>query len=124
GRGRTLELDESFYGGLYGRSRFAGNAKVAYRIPKFDLEFYARWNWRSAYRFGDTNNNGVSDIFDEKSNAFHQVNLSIQWSKKRFSALMSIRNLLNNTDPVFLPYDPGTNFLLTLNFNLSKQVKP
>ncbi len=114
---RVLQVED--YVGLFGRSRFAFNAKVTRNFPELNGAVFIRWNWRSSYPFADVNGNGVADAYDTHFPDFHFINASMQWGKDRFQAVLSVQNILNNQSVEFLPNNPGTSFLLTLNYTLT-----
>ncbi len=135
---KRLQPDEYF--GLYNRSRHTGNVKIFYRHPVTRWEASARVIYRGKYGVGDIrgniqgetippsdlNSNSVLDVYDDFVMGYGLINLSIAKSLNcglRFQ--VGVDNLLNYTEPIYIPNLPGRLMYGSMSYNFSKNnVKP
>lgn len=136
----TKRLQPSEYYGLYNRSRHTGNIKVFYRHPISKWEASARVIYRGKYGVGDIrgniqgevippsdqNSNSVLDVYDDFVSGYALVNLSVAKSMHcglRFQ--VGVDNLLNYTEPIYIPNLPGRLIYGSVSYTFSKNnVKP
>jgi outer membrane receptor for ferrienterochelin and colicins len=136
----TKRLQQDEYFGLYNRSRHTGNIKIFYRHPVTKWEASARVIYRGKYGVGDIrgniqgeiippsdqNSNSILDVYDDFVEGYGLVNLSVAKSLDcgvRFQ--VGVDNLLNYTQPIYIPNLPGRLMYGSLSYTFSKNnVKP
>ncbi|MBK5279667.1 MAG: TonB-dependent receptor [Bacteroidia bacterium] len=136
----TKRLQPGEYYGLYNRSRNTGNIKIFYKHPVTKWEASARVIYRGKYGVGDIrgniqgeaippsdrNSNSILDVHDDFVKAYALVNLSVAKSLNcglRFQ--VGVDNLLNYTEPIYIPNLPGRLIYGSVSYNFSKNnVKP
>lgn len=136
----TKRLQQDEYFGLYNRSRHTGNIKIFYRHPVTKWEASARVIYRGKYGVGDIrgniqgeiippsdqNSNSILDVYDDFVEGYGLINLSVAKSLNcgvRFQ--VGVDNLLNYTQPIYIPNLPGRLMYGSLSYTFSKNnVKP
>lgn len=136
----TKRLQPDEYYGLYNRSRHTGNIKIFYRDPVAKWEASARIIFRGKYGVGDIrgniqgetippsdqNSNSILDVYDDFVKGYGLVNLSVAKSLNcglRFQ--VGVDNVLNYTQPIYIPNLPGRLMYGSLSYSFSKNnVKP
>jgi len=106
------------YSGLMGRSMHMLNAKLNYINEKGAYGGSIRAIYRSRWGVLDRDGNGFANMKEEYAEGFLMVNMSLQ--KKIFKNLtlqLNINNLLNQTDALYVPQNPGIHFLGSLQWN-------
>lgn len=114
---RTSKVALADYGGLPGRSRHSGNARLFYSLPKHGINASARAIYRGRWGLGDNNGNGIVDTSQEYADGYWQVNLSA--AKSIFNWLTveaGVNNVLNTTN-AFEPSLPGRIWFGGLQMN-------
>lgn len=115
----TELVSTSDYGGLPGRSRHSGNAKIFYTNFMHQFDVALRAIYRGRWALGDSNGNGVIDANNEFSDGYLLLNIAI--NKKMFSWLTIEAGANNLTDSTneFEPALPGRIWYggLIINFN-------
>ncbi len=106
------------YSGLLGRSMHMMNAKINYLNEQGGYGGSLRAIYRSRWGVMDRDGNGFANMPEEFADGFLMLNLSLQ--KKLFKNLtlqFNINNLLNQTDALYVPQNPGIHFLGSLQWN-------
>ena len=75
-RNRTVAVTVADYGGLFNRSRHAGNAKVFYTNSRYGFDVSLRGIYRGRWGVGDFNGNTVLDAPNEYADGYWLVNLA------------------------------------------------
>ena len=117
----TTKLTKSNYGGLFGRSKHSGNAKISYCHTKSSITATLRCIYRGKYGFGDKNGNLILDQEDEYVKGYFMWNASI--SKEFIKKLVlqfGVNNIGNYTNATYVPSQPGRVAYVSLQFKLSK----
>lgn len=117
--GRIRPVQESEYGGLYNRSKHSGTIKINYQNDELGFSAGLRGIIRSKYGFGDTNGNSILDDKSEYVPGYAIWNLTL--SKQignYFTLLFGMENLLDKTNPEFIPSLPGRIIYGGIQFSL------
>lgn len=132
----TRRLKPEEYFGLYNRSRHMGNFKVFYSHKGWEAS--ARVIYRGPYGMGDIrgniqgevlppsdiNGNGILDTYDHFVNGYALVNLSLARSfDSGLRAQVGVDNLLDYTDPLYIPNLPGRLLYASVGFTFRKKSK-
>jgi outer membrane receptor for ferrienterochelin and colicins len=127
----TQRLQPSEYFGLYNRSRHTGNFKVFYQNKEKGVEASMRIIYRGKFGIGDIrgniqgeeiptsdkNNNSILDVYDDFVPGYFLVNVSMAYRlKKNLRLQLGIDNLLNYTNPVYIPNLPGRLSYISLSY--------
>ncbi len=116
--GQVITVSEQKYVQLFNRSKHTWNFKTFYRIQPLDIETSLRIQYRGKYGFADFNSNQIVDE-TEFAEAHAIVNATISKSfKDRVELLIGANNLLNYTDMIYLPSNPGITLFAQININL------
>ena len=75
-RNRTVAVTATDYGGLFNRSRHAGNAKVFYTNSRYGFDISLRGIYRGRWGVGDFDGNTVLDADNEYADGYWLVNLA------------------------------------------------
>jgi outer membrane receptor for ferrienterochelin and colicins len=128
----TKRLTISEYFGLSNRSRHTGNFKLFYKNPNSGWEASLRTIYRGKYGAGslqgnvqgisippsDRNNNGILDVYDNFVKGYLLFNFSVAKTfKDKFRVQAGVDNLLNYTDPMYIPNLPGRQLYLSLAYS-------
>jgi outer membrane receptor for ferrienterochelin and colicins len=131
---RRLKPDEYF--GLYNRSRHMGNFKIFYAHNGW--EGSARVIYRGPYGMGDirgniqgevlppsdVNGNGILDVYDHFVSGYAQVNLSVARTlNPGLRIQVGVDNLLDYTDPIYIPNLPGRLLYASVGYTFVKKTK-
>lgn len=134
---QTQRLNQSDYFGLYNRSRHTGNAKIFYKNLKTGWEGSARVIYRGKFGVGDVqgniqgeiipssdrNNNNLLDVYDDFVPGYALVNLSVAKTIQGLRFQFGVDNLLDYTNPVFIPNLPGRLMYGSVSFSLFEKSK-
>lgn len=132
----TTRLKPNEYFGLYNRSRHMGNVKLFYNNPAKGWDASIRLIYRSKYGIGDirgniqgeiippsdVNSNSILDVNDNFVSGYAQVNISVAktWHKGiRLQA--GVDNLLDYTDPIYIPNLPGRLLYTSISYSFAKK---
>jgi outer membrane receptor for ferrienterochelin and colicins len=132
----TQRLQQNEYVGLYNRSRHMGNIKLFYQDSKTGWEASVRFIYRGRYGVGalqgniqgenippsDINSNGLLDRFDSFVNGYGLLNVAMgKTIQEKLRLQIGVDNMLNHTDPVFIPNIPGRIVYLSARFSFEKK---
>lgn len=120
---RTEKLGVSDYGGLFNRSRYAGNVKLLYKNEQYLFSIALRGIYRGRWGTGDVNGNLILDDEREYANGYMLWNLSL--NKQSFDWLRleaGINNLSNETN-ISEPSLAGRLWYVGAGVNLSEIIK-
>jgi len=136
----TKRLEPSEYYGLYNRSRHSGNLKLFYMNKVKGLEASVRMIYRGKYGVGDirgniqgevippsdVNSNGILDVYDDFVSGYGLINISVAKTiRQNLRFQFGIDNLLNHTEPIFIPNLPGRLIYGSVGYSFSRtNVKP
>ena len=129
---QTQRLKPNEYFGLYNRSRHTGNFKVFYKNAKSGWEGSVRVIYRGKFGVGDVqgniqgeiipasdrNDNLILDGYDNFVPGYALVNLSVAKSIQRLRFQLGVDNLLDYTNPIFIPNLPGRLIYGSVSFSL------
>ncbi len=120
-RNRTVAVTAADYGGLFNRSRHAGNAKVFYTNARYHFDASLRGLYRGRWGVGDFNGNTVLDADNEYADGYWLVNLA---ARKHFGDWLTLEAGSNNLFGQTTANEPalaGRIFFvgLQINFNQS-----
>lgn len=134
----TQRLARSEYVGLYNRSRHMGNLKLFYLNPATGWEGSIRLIYRGRYGVGalqgniqgenvppsDSNSNGVLDRFDSFVRGYGLVNVAVGKTIRESVRLqLGVDNVLNHTEPIFIPNLPGRLVYISAHYQFQKKPK-
>mgnify|MGYP001791617123 CR=1 FL=1 len=117
---RTVAVTTSDYGGLFGRSRHSGNAKLFYTNSRHRFDVSLRGIYRGRWGLGDFNGNTVLDGDNEYADDYLLVNLS---ARKHFGNWLTLEAGANNLTGQTTPNEPvlaGRIFFAGLQLNFVK----
>jgi outer membrane receptor for ferrienterochelin and colicins len=134
---QTQRLKPNEYFGLYNRSRHTGNFKVFYKNAKSGWEGSVRVIYRGKFGVGDVqgniqgeiipasdrNDNLILDGYDNFVPGYALVNLSVAKSIQRLRFQLGVDNLLDYTNPIFIPNLPGRLIYGSVSFSLFEKSK-
>ncbi|MEQ8425688.1 MAG: TonB-dependent receptor, partial [Cyclobacteriaceae bacterium] len=136
----TKRLKPGEYYGLYNRSRHTGNVKLFYNDHERGLEASLRMIYRGKYGVGDirgsiqgetippsdVNNNSILDSYDDFISGYALLNLSVAKTLGKSVRLqVGVDNLLDKTEPIFIPNLPGRLFYGSVSYSFTrKNVQP
>lgn len=116
GTARRMILSD--YGGLIGRSPHMFNIKLNYNNPDSDLGGSVRLVYRSRWGVVDLDGNGFANMKEEYAKGIALLNISLQKKvNKNITAQFSVNNILNQTDAINMPHNPGVNVAGALQWN-------
>ena len=98
--GRDRRLTRGDYGGLFGRSRHSGTARVTYASERLGLTGALRVVWRSRFGYDDANGNLILDSDAEYTPGYGVVHLTFTRPVGRAEVQAGVRNLFDYTTPV------------------------
>jgi len=108
----------SDYGGLLGRSPHMLNFKIIYNHQEKGLSASARVIYRSRWGVVDLDGNGFANMKDEYAKGNAMLNMSVQKRiSKNIIGQMSVNNILNQTDAINSPHNPGINVIGSIQWN-------
>lgn len=130
----TYRLKGWEYYGLYNRSRHTGNFKIFYDNKKSGWFGSLRVIYRGRYGVGDMmgniqgdniptsdrNFNNIQDVYDNFVNGYALVNLSVGKTLKGFRMQAGLDNVLNHTEPIFIPNLPGRLAYISIGYTWHK----
>jgi len=135
----TQRLRPGEYTGLYNRSRHMANVKLFYQHAKSGWEGNIRWVYRGRFGIGavqgnvqgesvpssDRNSNGVLDRHDSFIAGYGLLNVAVAKTLRRQNLRLQvgIDNVLNHTEPVFIPNLPGRIAYASIALNFSGKPK-
>lgn len=106
--GRIRSVQELEYGGLFNRSKHSGTVKIDYQNKEIGLTINLRGIIRGKYGYGDTNGNGILDDDSEYVPGYAVWNFTITQKVINYlDAQFGIENILDKTNPKFIPSLPG-----------------
>jgi outer membrane receptor for ferrienterochelin and colicins len=106
------------YSGLLGRSPHLFNLKLSYSEIKSGFGASIRLIYRSRWGVTDLDGNGFANMKDEFAKGYMMVNASIQKSVfKNIIAQISVNNILNQTDAINVPQNPGISIVGSVHWN-------
>ncbi|HZX73747.1 MAG TPA: TonB-dependent receptor, partial [Cyclobacteriaceae bacterium] len=135
----TYRLKPNEYYGLYNRSRNTANIKLFYSNAQKGWEGSLRVIYRGKYGVGDirgniqgevippsdVNNNSILDTHDSFVSGYPLLNISAAKTfKKTLRLQIGVDNLLNHTEPVFIPNLAGRLMYASVSYAFVKNVKP
>ena len=134
---QTQRLKSNEYFGLYNRSRHTGNFKVFYKNAKSGWEGSVRVIYRGKFGVGDVqgniqgeiipasdqNDNLILDEYDNFVPGYALVNLSLAKSIQSLRLQIGVDNLLDYTNPIFIPNLPGRLIYGSVSFSLFEKSK-
>ncbi|MDH7603925.1 MAG: TonB-dependent receptor [Melioribacter sp.] len=119
--GRIRLVRESEYGGLFNRSNHSGTIKLSYQNIELGILANLRGIIRSKYGFGDTNGNGILDDKSEYVPGYAVWNFTLKKQiKNNLNIVLGIENILDKTNPQFIPSLPGRIIYGGINIEFSK----
>ncbi len=117
------KVKKESYGGLYNRSRHAGNIKLAYNNRQYDFDIAVRGVYRSRFGSGaDINGNAILDDDREYADGYTLWNVSA----RKFFEHITVEGGINNIFSVHTPFDPTTpalNWYVGVALQLQKRAK-
>lgn len=131
----TKRLKANEYYGLYNRSRHTGNLKLFYRNEATGWDASIRIIYRGKYGIGDirgsiqgetippsdVNNNAILDKYDDFVKGYGLINLSVAKTvQQNIRFQIGVDNLLDHTEPLFIPNLPGRLFYGSVSYSFSK----
>ena len=124
GRGSILggarRMTRSDYTGLLFRSPHTFNCKVNYQLNDSGWSSTARLIYRSKWGVNDLDGNGFANMVEEFARTFIAVNMSVQKEiNKKYKLQLGLNNILNQTDEINLPQNPGMNYFLSFHWNFN-----
>ncbi len=119
GRDYRLTLDD--YGGLFGRSKHAGTAKLAWAYAPQEVTLTVRGVWRSRYGFRDLDGNGLPNRSDEFVPGFSTWDATVtkRWTIPLGRALttqLGVDNVFDLRRPTLMPGQPGRTVYASLGW--------
>ena len=120
---RTRRLSYDDYLGLFGRSPWQWNTKVAYHIQRIATWIYVRCLWRDTYPFADSNGNLVADVHDDQAPARYMWHVSSRTEYKQWALQLGVRNLLNEQSDRYLSGNPGRQWQITIQYQIQSDEK-
>jgi outer membrane receptor for ferrienterochelin and colicins len=132
----TQRLQRNEYVGLYNRSRHMGNIKLFYQDAKTGWEGSIRLIYRGRYGVGalqgniqgenippsDVNSNGLLDRYDAFVRGYGLLNVAVgKTVRQNFRLQLGIDNVLNHTEPVFIPNLPGRIVYASVGYRFQKK---
>ncbi|MGE5355704.1 MAG: TonB-dependent receptor plug domain-containing protein [Deltaproteobacteria bacterium] len=116
--GSARKMKFSDYGGLLGRSPHMLNFKIIYNHQEKGLSASARVIYRSRWGVVDLDGNGFANMKDEYAKGNAMLNMSVQKRiSKNIIGQMSVNNILNQTDAINSPHNPGINVIGSIQWN-------
>ena len=116
--GSSRRMTLSDYGGLIGRSPHMFNIKLSYINPVNGIGGSVRLVYRSRWGVVDLDGNGFANMKDEYAKGITLLNISMQKKiSKNINAQFSVNNILNQTDAINMPHNPGINLAGSLQWN-------
>jgi outer membrane receptor for ferrienterochelin and colicins len=116
--GTSRRMTLSDYGGLIGRSPHMFNIKLNYNNPGSGLGGSLRLVYRSRWGVVDLDGNGFANMKEEYAKGIALLNISLQKKvNKNITAQFSVNNILNQTDAINMPHNPGINVAGSLQWN-------
>ena len=123
GTSQVVKLTKADYAGLPGRSKHMANAKVAYQNQGWIASLRAIY--RSSWGTFDQDGNAIINRTDEMAKGYTTINLAASKQiNQRWQLSAGLENLLNYTDAVNLPGNPGFNAFVGAQFLLVKNKTP
>jgi outer membrane receptor for ferrienterochelin and colicins len=120
--GRDYRLTPADYGGLFGRSKHSGTAKLNWTYAPQALTVTVRGVWRSRYGFRDLDGNGLPNRDDEFVPGFSTWDATVtkRWTIPLGRALttqLGVDNVFDLRRPTLLPGQPGRTFYASLGWD-------
>ena len=116
--GASRRMTLSDYGGLIGRSPHMFNFKINYNDAETGFGGSVRLIYRSKWGVIDLDGNGFANMKDEYARGNTLLNFSLQKTlSENILAQFSINNILNQTDALNMPHNPGINVLGSIQWN-------
>lgn len=117
--GRDIRLSRSDYGGLMNRSKHTGTLRFNYDHPTWGLRASVRGVYRSKYGFGDVNGNLILDDDSEYVSGYAVWHATAtQRILDKVSVQVGVQNLLDETNPTYIPSLSGRLFFTSLHVDL------
>lgn len=110
------------YGGLYNRSRHAGNVKLFYQNTEQGYSASLRGIYRGRYGLQDRNGNQILDADNEYVDGYWVWNVAASKTfHQRYTAQAGLDNALNYTDSVNINTLPGRLYYASLSVTLGSK---
>jgi outer membrane receptor for ferrienterochelin and colicins len=116
----TYRIQRSDYKGLPNRSAHMLNARLFYDNEKKGWSGSFRMLYRSGWGTYDKDGNGLINRRDELARGFAQINISVAKTIQSFRIQAGIDNVLNYTDIINLPAQPGIQPYISVFYSFLK----
>ncbi|MCO5934949.1 TonB-dependent receptor [Mucilaginibacter sp. RB4R14] len=118
----TVKVTKSQYGGLLNRSKYMGNARIAYQDDKTGIITSLRAIYRGRYGFSDVDGNGIVNRDDEYVKGYVLFNASVSkmFLKNQLRLQVTGENLGNYKNHGAISNLPGTLVYAGITYNFNK----
>lgn len=119
--GDEFYVERENYFGLANRSRHSGNLAFNFQNTKDTWEGSIRCIYKGRYGFADNDGNSIINKVSETVSPYYLLNASLTtyFFAKKLTAQVTLDNILNYTNPVYIPGLPGRMILVGLTYQFA-----